>query len=55
MAAAPKPTEVTNGILNTWATDQNGPVALHLKQKLLSVEGESGVIFPLHFYEYEFH
>ena len=29
-----------------WADDQNGPVALHLKQKLLSVEGEGGVIFP---------
>jgi len=26
--------------------DTNGPVALHLKQKLLPVEGEGGVIFP---------
>ncbi len=29
-----------------WATAQDGPVALHLKQKLLPVEGEGGVIFP---------
>lgn len=32
--------------LNSWADDANGPVALHLKQKLLPVEGEGGVIFP---------
>ncbi len=37
---------VTDGLLDTWATDQNGPVALHLKQTLLPVEGEGGVIFP---------
>ncbi len=32
--------------INLWAGDVNGPVALHLKQKLLPVEGEGGVIFP---------
>lgn len=32
--------------LNSWADDRNGPVALHLKQKLLPVEGEGAVIFP---------
>lgn len=32
--------------INTWADDYQGPVALHLKQKLLPVEGEGGVIFP---------
>ncbi len=33
-------------ILNSWADDLRGPVALHLRQKLLAVEGEDGVIFP---------
>lgn len=37
---------VTTEVLDQWATDPNGPVALHLKQKLLPVEGEGGVIFP---------
>lgn len=37
---------VTDELLDQWATDPNGPVALHLKQKLLPVEGEGGVIFP---------
>lgn len=37
---------VTSELLDQWATDPNGPVALHLKQKLLPVEGEGGVIFP---------
>jgi CRISPR-associated protein Csb1 len=53
MTATPKQTtestevtKVTNEILDTWATDPKGPVALHLKQKLLPVEGEGGVIFP---------
>lgn len=32
--------------INRWVDDKNGPVALHLKQKLLPVEGEGGVIFP---------
>jgi len=43
-------TKVTADTINRWADDQNGPVALHLKQKLRSVEdegkGESAVIFP---------
>lgn len=39
-------TTVTTEILDQWATDPNGPVALHLKQKLLPAEGEDGVIFP---------
>jgi len=37
---------LTDDIINSWADDQKGPVALHLKQKLLPVEGEGGVIFP---------
>jgi CRISPR-associated protein Csb1 len=39
----------TDHRLDTWATDIAGPVALHLKQKLLPIEdvnGEGGVIFP---------
>jgi CRISPR-associated protein Csb1 len=36
---------VTPSDLDTWATNQNGPVALRLKQKLLPIE-ESGIIFP---------
>lgn len=31
--------------INAWADDIKGPVALHLKQKLLPV-GEDGIIFP---------
>lgn len=32
--------------LDQWANDATGPVALHLKQKLVPVEGDGGVIFP---------
>jgi CRISPR-associated protein Csb1 len=32
--------------IDQWADDPNGPVALHLRQKLLPVEGEGAVIFP---------
>ena len=32
--------------INTWANNLKGPVALHLHQKLVSVEGEGSVIFP---------
>jgi CRISPR-associated protein Csb1 len=42
----PEVTKVTNELLDTWATDPKGPVALYLKQKLLPVEGEGGIIFP---------
>jgi CRISPR-associated protein Csb1 len=37
---------LTHGIINDWADKEQGPVALHLKQKLLPVEGKGGVIFP---------
>jgi len=36
---------VTHELLDDWATNPNGPVALRLRQKLLPVE-ESGIIFP---------
>lgn len=39
-------TEVTNALLDTWATNPAAAVALHLKQRLLPVEGEGSVIFP---------
>lgn len=38
--------KLTNKLLDTWASDPKGPVALHLKQELLPVEGKGGVIFP---------
>lgn len=40
-------TALTHEIIHSWADDKSGPVALHLKQKLVSVEeGERAVIFP---------
>ncbi len=33
-------------MLNDWATNPKGPVALVLKEKLMPVEGERGIIFP---------
>ena len=32
--------------INAWVDNVQGPVALHLKQKLLPVEGEGSIIFP---------
>ena len=40
---------LTHALLDQWATDAKGPVALHLKQKLLPVEagdGEKAIIYP---------
>ena len=37
---------LTPKIIDAWADDEKGPVALHLKQELLPVEGKDGVIFP---------
>ena len=37
---------LSNDTINSWADDKNGPVALHLKQRLMPVEGEGAVIFP---------
>jgi CRISPR-associated protein Csb1 len=39
-------TKATEDVVNQWANDQDQPVALHLKQKLVPVEGEGGIIFP---------
>jgi CRISPR-associated protein Csb1 len=38
--------QLSNEMLDQWANDPSGPVALHLKQKLLPVEGEGSVVFP---------
>lgn len=37
---------VTPDLIQNWADDPAGPVALHLRQKLVPVEGEGGVVFP---------
>lgn len=39
-------TALSHETLDKWANNKDGPVALHLKQKLIPVEGEGGVIFP---------
>jgi CRISPR-associated protein Csb1 len=38
--------ELSKEVLQSWVQDRDGPVALHMRQKLLPVEGEGGVIFP---------
>lgn len=40
------PIRVDSKTIDAWADDPRGPVALHLKQKLLPVEGDAGVVFP---------
>lgn len=40
------PSALSHETIHGWADDSSGPVALHLKQKLLPVEGEDAVIFP---------
>lgn len=37
---------LTKETINAWADDPKGPVALILKQKLLPIDGEGGIIFP---------
>lgn len=43
---SPETTPLTNELLDAWATDPKGPVALHLRQILEPVEGKGGVIYP---------
>lgn len=45
MSTNENPVELTT-LLDQWVEDKSDIVALHLKQKLLPVEGEGGVIFP---------
>jgi CRISPR-associated protein Csb1 len=40
------PVQADTKTIDAWADDPRGPVALHLKQKLIPVEGEGGVFFP---------
>jgi CRISPR-associated protein Csb1 len=37
---------VSQELVNAWADDPQGPVALHMRQELLPVEGRGGVVFP---------
>jgi len=37
---------LSHDVIDQWADDPRGPVALHLRQKLLPIEGPDGVIFP---------
>jgi CRISPR-associated protein Csb1 len=41
-----EPATVDPTLMGKWANDTSGAVALHLRQKLLPVEGEGAVIFP---------
>ncbi len=41
--------KLTSDLLDSWASDLSGPVALSLKQRLLSVEGDDGedqIVYP---------
>ena len=37
---------LTHDTLNHWADDDQGPVALTLRQQLLPIDGEGGIVFP---------
>ena len=41
-----KASTLTLEMIDRWADDPKGPVALHLRQKLLSIEGPDGIVFP---------
>jgi CRISPR-associated protein Csb1 len=44
-----EPKQITNQLIDSWASDPIGPVALTMRQRLLSVEGEDGedqIIYP---------
>lgn len=45
MTPAPK-TKIEEVHIDTWAENLRGPVALHLRQALVPVEGKEGVVFP---------
>lgn len=49
VSTRPEVREVSDAVLDEWATNFSGPVALHLKQRLLPVEsldGDGGIIYP---------
>jgi len=37
---------LTDSAIDAWADDLRGPVALHLREKLVPVEGDEAVVFP---------
>jgi CRISPR-associated protein Csb1 len=41
-----KASTLTTEMIDRWADDPKGAVALHLRQKLVSIEGPDGVVFP---------
>lgn len=38
--------ELSHAHINQYADDKNGPVALHMRQSLIPVDGKDGIIFP---------
>lgn len=38
--------ELSHAHINHYADDKNGPVALHMRQSLIPVDGKDGIIFP---------
>lgn len=46
MTSETPPIELNSNILDQWANDPDGPVALHLTQFLKPIEGDNGVVFP---------
>jgi CRISPR-associated protein Csb1 len=45
-AKTSKASTLTTDTIDRWADDPKGPVALHLRQKLISIEGPDSVVFP---------
>ncbi len=41
-----EPIQVTGVELDAWAVDPGGPVGLYVRQRLLPIQGQGGVIFP---------
>ena len=44
--ATPKPSALSDKLLDEWANDRDGPVALVFRQSMLPVEGRGSVVFP---------
>jgi CRISPR-associated protein Csb1 len=44
--AAPVASVITDAQWQKWANDLDGPVALHLREVFVPVEGDGGVVFP---------
>jgi CRISPR-associated protein Csb1 len=46
MTAEQESITLNGSLFDSWADNLSGPVALHIRQTMLSVEGKDGVIFP---------